>query len=207
MKNPIVQRSMSAIPRTVGSFPMPDLFVGESQTQSAIHTVSAIYPSRAEAEEIRQRLIDQGFSTGEVEILQELPRPTFADGKGEHASDEVLTNMLVDGGIGTAVGTGVGAVGTAVLWAANVTLFVASPVIAPLVMLGWFASVGGLLGAAAGVGAGHKSGKFSELVRDAVKSGNTVLIARTHDKAERALAKEIISRSLDGRDEVATESD
>ncbi len=204
MKHAIEQNATSGI---ASPFPTPGLFVGERQSQGAIYTVSAIYPSPAEAGEIRQRLIEQGFATGEVEILQELPRPPFGDGKGEHASDEVLTNMLIDGGIGTAVGTGVGAIGTAVLWAANVTLFVASPVIAPLVMLGWFASVGGLLGAAAGVGAGHKSGNFSELVRDAVKSGNTVLIARTHDESERALAREIIRHSLDGRDEVAMESD
>jgi hypothetical protein len=201
MKNPIQQTTKSGAARTIGPFPTASSFVGEPQEHGS-HIVSAIYPSHAEAEEIRQRLIERGFAAGEVEILREAPHPPLGDGEGEHASDEVLTNMMVDGGIGTAVGTGVGAVGTAILWAANVTLFVASPVIAPLVMLGWFASVGGLLGAAAGAGAGHKSGKFSELVRDAIKSGNTVLIAHTHDEAERTLAKEIISHSLNGRNQV-----
>ena len=39
---------------------------------------------------------------------------------------------------------------------------------------------------------------------DAIKSGNAVLIARTHDKTETELAKQIIGDSLKGRDEVAS---
>lgn len=112
--------------------------------------------------------------------------------------------MLVDGAIGTAVGTGVGAIGSAALVAANVTLFVASPVVAPLAMLGWFAGLGGIVGAA--FGANRKEGKFSELVKDAIESGNTVLVTYTHNESERELAKEVICASLKGRDEAAMES-
>lgn len=183
--------------------PATGSFGGEDR---GTRTVSAIYPSEAEAGEIRQRLLQRGFAGGAVEIRREVPSGSFDDGKGEHASDEVLTNMMVDGIIGTAVGTGVGAVGTAILWAANISLFVASPVVAPVVMLGWFASVGGLLGAAAGTGARHKRGKFSAWVRNAIQRGNRILIARTHDETERALAREIIGHSLSGRDQVAAES-
>ena len=182
----------------------------QPHTQSESHNVSAIYPNREEAEAVRQRLIDGGIPTSAVDILHDHP-PTLV----EAGSDEVLKDMLVDGAIGTAVGTGVGALGTAVLWASGVTLFVASPVVAPLAMLGWFAGVGGLVGAATGAaatgapepGTPRKEGKFSELVMDAIKSGNAVLVARTHDKAERDLAKKIIGDSLKGRDKVASEAD
>ncbi len=182
----------------------------QSYTQRGGHKVSAIYPSREEAEAVRQRLIDGGFAGSAVDILHDHPATVVEEG-----SDEVLKDMLVDGAIGTAVGTGVGALGTAVLWASGITLFVASPVVAPLAMLGWFAGIGGLVGAATGAaatgapegGTPRKEGKFSELVMDAIKSGNAVLVARTHDEAERELAKKIISDSLKGRDEVASESD
>jgi len=182
----------------------------ESYTESGSHKVSAIYPSREEADAVRQRLIDGGIAASAVDILHDRPSTLVEEG-----SDEVLKDMLVDGAIGTAVGTGVGALGTAVLWASGVTLFVASPVVAPLAMLGWFAGVGGLVGAAAGAAATgapepstpRKEGKFSELVMDAIKSGNAVLVARTHDKTEREVAKKIIGDSLKGRDEVASESD
>ncbi len=139
-----------------------------------------------------------------MDILQEPPPPAAPEGEGDGSSDEVLKEVLVDGAIGTAVGTGVGAIGSAALVAANVTLFVASPVVAPLAMLGWFAGLGGIVGAA--FGANRKEGKFSELVKDAIESGNTVLVTYTHNESEQELAKEVICASLKGRDEAAMES-
>ena len=116
----------------------------------------------------------------------------------------MLKDVLVDGSIGTVVGTGVGALGTLAIVASGITLFVASPVVAPLAMLGWFAGIGGIVGAA--VGAGRKEGRFSELVKDAVKAGNTVLLVRTHNLADQTLARNIVEASFRGRDEVSTES-
>ena len=168
--------------------------------------MSAVYPTREEAVAVRQHLIDAGIAAGAVEILHDRPPAVVTED-----SDDVLKDMVVDGTIGTAIGTGVGALGTMALWASGVTLFVASPVIAPLAMLGWFAGVGGLVGAAAGAagtgapeaGAPRKEGKFSELVMDAIKSGNAVLVASTYDEAEREIAMKVIGESLKGRDQAA----
>ncbi len=169
------------------------------------HRVSAIYGTHDEARRVCKHLIDAGFSPGEVSLLHELPLPPLEDD-----DDEVLKDMLVDGSIGTAIGAGVGAIGTVMLWAASVTLFVASPVVAPLAMLGWFASVGGIAGAVVGATGNasqvDRQGKFSELVMDAIKSGSVVLVVRTHDEASRELAKDIIRKSLKGHKEVVTES-
>jgi hypothetical protein len=168
--------------------------------------VSAVYPTREEAVAVRRRLIDAGIASSAVEILHDRTPAVVTED-----SDDVLKDMVVDGTIGTAIGTGVGALGTVALWASGVTLFVASPVIAPLAMLGWFAGVGGLVGAAAGAagtgapkaGAPRKEGKFSELVMDAIKSGNAVLVASTYDEAERGIAMKVIGESLKGRDQAA----
>lgn len=183
----------------------PDSAVGEASGSRSFHKVSAIYPSREEAEVVRQSLLASGVAAGDIAILHEAPAPSRAEPVGEEGSDEVLKEVVVDSVIGTAVGTGVGALGTAMMVAANVTLFVASPVIAPLAMLGWFASVGGILGAAAGANS-RKDGKFSELVSDAIQSGNTVLIATTHNETQQEQVKKIITDSFKGRDEVAIES-
>ncbi len=181
----------------------PDL-VAQLPESGGSHKVAALYATLEEAGRVRQHLMDGGIAASEVTLLKDLPLPPDAGG-----NDEVLKDMLVDGAIGTAVGTGVGAIGTAMLWAASVTLFVASPVVAPLAMLGWFASVGGIAGAIAGAANQEnkkgKEGKFSELVMDAIQSGNVVLVVRTHGDADRALAKEIIGKSLTGHARGATE--
>lgn len=168
------------------------------------HKVAALYASLDEAGRVRQLLIDGGIAASEVVLLKDLPLPPDA---GDN--DEVLKDILVDGAIGTTVGTGIGAIGTVMLWAASVTLFVASPVVAPLAMLGWFASVGGIAGAVAGAASQEtekgKEGKFSELVMDAIQSGNVMLLVRTHDDTDKALAKDIISQSLTGHHRTPTE--
>ncbi|MGE5469592.1 MAG: hypothetical protein ACM3X0_02210 [Bacteroidota bacterium] len=168
----------------------------------ASHKVSVIYPSRAEAEAIRQALIDCGLAAGDIAVLHDVPPPApLREPVGERGSDEVLKDVIIDSVIGSAVGTGIGAIGSVIMIAANVTMFVASPVVAPLAMLGWFAGVGGILGAAAGTSS-RREGKFSELVGDAIQAGNTVLVAHTRNEAERQLVKAVINDSFKGRDEI-----
>ncbi len=179
--------------------------IAERSASSQLHRVSAIYATREEAGRVRQDLISLGIAADAVALLDDLAHVPVAGG-----SDDVLKDMLVDGAIGTAVGTGVGAIGTVMLWAASVTLFVASPLVAPLAMLGWFASVGGIAGAVAGAasdqGKNGKEGKFSELVMDAIQAGNVVLVVHTHGDGDRELAKAIIGKSLTGHGAAPTES-
>ena len=171
------------------------------------HKVSAIYATAEEAQRVRAHLVAAGIAATDLHLLQDLPLPPDVAG-----NDEVLKDMLVDGAIGTAVGTGVGAIGTGVLWAASVTLFVASPIVAPLAMLGWFASVGAVVGAAAGATGKDsgtrpgREGRFSELVTDAIQAGSVVLVVDTHGESDRALAKDVIGKSLAGRQDAAASS-
>ena len=176
----------------------------ETYVGTGSYQVSAIYPNREEAEAVRVSLSEAGIDAGAMRVMHD-----HASACVERSSDEVLKDVVVDGAIGTAVGTGVGAIGTVILWASGATLFLASPVIAPLAMLGWFAGVGGLIGAAAGAdttgaerpGTLRTEGKFSELVMDAIKSGNAILVVRTRDESEKELAKKIIAQSLQGRED------
>jgi hypothetical protein len=82
-----------------------------------------------------------------------------------------------------------------------VSLFIASPLIAPLAMLGWGASLGGFVGAAAG--AGNKEGGFSALVMDAISSGQVVLVAETVTAEETTLTKEVMQVAVENYRDVS----
>lgn len=169
--------------------------------KSQTHIVSGIYASRAEAETVRGQLIDRGLPDRQIKVVE---RARADDSNARIADDdEVLKEVLVDGTVGTLVGTGLGALAQMALVATNVTLFVASPLVAPLAMLGWGAVLGGTIGAAAGAseGAAKHQGKFADLVQYAIHSSHVTLIAEMLAAEERKLAAEIIGASLTGRDE------
>jgi dolichol kinase len=89
-----------------------------------------------------------------------------------------------------------------------VSLFIASPLIAPLAMLGWGASLGGLVGAAVGAEsrAGNKkekTGTFSALIRDAILSGQVVLVAETRTELETAGARQVMKASVGACEDVS----
>jgi hypothetical protein len=160
------------------------------------HHVSGFFAHREQAESVFSRLVEQGLLRERLHIFA--ADPAASDAAPNEGSNEVLKDVIVDGSIGAAVGTGIGALGSVALAVANVSLFIASPLIAPLVMLGWGASLGGLVGAAAGSPAGDekKEGWVSDLVGDAIASGQVVLVAETRSEQETAIAREVIQASI-----------
>ncbi len=160
------------------------------------HHVSGFFANRAEAESAQSRLIEHGIPRDRLNLVEE--RSAASPPTPHAASNEVLHDVVVDGAIGVAAGVGVGALAELALVAANVSLFIASPLVAPLVMLGWGASLGGLVGAAAGAQTGvkHKDGWFSDLIRDAIASGQVVLVAETLTEQETAGARQVIETAV-----------
>lgn len=162
------------------------------------HHVSGFFAHHDEAETALEALVQRGLLRDRMQIFKREEAPAL-DKAGSNA---VLKNMVVDGAIGTAVGTGLGALAEFGLVAANVSLFVASPLLAPLAMLGWGASLGATVGAM--VGAGKKDGPLSALVTDAIASGQVVLVAQTLNEAETATAREVIQAAIGGVKDVST---
>ncbi|OGB33949.1 MAG: hypothetical protein A3F78_14090 [Burkholderiales bacterium RIFCSPLOWO2_12_FULL_61_40] len=164
------------------------------------HHVSGFFSNRDDANIARSQLIARGFPPEQLQIFVTDTVPS--EPLPQHDSNAVLKDVLVDSAVGTAIGTGLGALAEVALVAANVTLLVASPLVAPLAMLGWGAFLGGTLGAAAGtvsgsVGVpGKKEGWLSELVRDAIASGQIVLLAITRTEQETATAREVIEAAV-----------
>jgi hypothetical protein len=163
------------------------------------HHVSGFFADREQADRALSMLIELGLPRERLQILA----TDAAASNTEHAdSDAVLNDIVVDGAVGAVVGTGLGALAELALVAANVSLFIASPLIAPLAMLGWGATLGGFIGAAAG--AGNKDGEFSELIRAAISSGQVVLLAETRSPAETAIAREVIQAAVGEYEDVST---
>jgi hypothetical protein len=160
------------------------------------HHVSGFFAHREQAESTLSSLVEQGLLRERLQLFA--ADPSASDAAPNEGSNEVLKNVIVDGSIGAAVGTGIGALGSVALAVANVSLFIASPLIGPLVMLGWGASLGGLVGAAASASAGaeKKEGWLSDLVGDAISSGQVVLVVETRTAQETAIAREVIQASV-----------
>ena len=159
------------------------------------HIVSGIYTSRAEADSVRDRLVKGGLPSGQINIVE---NAGIHSNSKMAADNEALKNVMVDGAVGTVVGTVIGGLGEVVLIAANVTLFVASPLIAPLFMLGWGAFLGGFVGAAVGAEKPEekKEGKLSDLVLDAIRNSHVVLIVHTTTAAETTFVRELVGDSF-----------
>lgn len=156
------------------------------------HYVSGFFAHRDQAEKAVSDLVVAGLPATRVHIFDKDSMPPTHT--ATESSDAVLKDIMVDGAIGTAVGTGIGALLTVGMAAASVTLFVASPIIGPLVMLGWGASLGGLVGAS--VGAAQQARPLSDMVQDAITSGGLVVIAETLTTEETEIAANIFKAAV-----------
>jgi hypothetical protein len=167
------------------------------------HHVAGFFARPAEAENALSGLIARGLRHDRLLLLKAGTPP--ADAAPLTDSQRVRDDMLSDGAIGAAVGTGIGALAELALVAANVSLFIASPLVAPLVMLGWGASLGGFIGATAGAGsdAGTKDGKFAALIHDGVASGQTILVAETHSAEETAFTEQVMQAAAGDTEDLA----
>ncbi len=114
------------------------------------HHVSGFLAYRDEAEGALSRLVERGVPSAQIQLFDADSGSAVNRPKGE--SDEVLTNVLVNGAIGTAAG--------------------------------------------ANAGVEHKDGWLSELVRDAVASGQVVLVAQTRSAQETDVAREVVGDAV-----------
>jgi len=157
-----------------------------------LHRVLGIFATRVEAQAARDRLVERGFAAEKVKIFASLRQSD----RGALAadSDDVLKEVLRETAIGTAVGTAAGALGAVAIAAANISLFVASPLLAPMTMLGWGASAGAIIGGVAG--AQRNKGDVSDLVKNALSNGHVILLAHAANEDQTTIARDVIGESM-----------
>lgn len=161
-----------------------------------LHRVVGLYPSLDLAHEARDLMIAKGLPATQIRVLTagSMGAVAVAGADAKADSDDVLKDVLRDGAIGTAVGTAAGAGVSIALAAANLTLFIASPVLGALYLVGWGASLGGLVGAV--VGAERSKGDVSTLIKDALSNGQVVLVAHARTEAETRTAQQVVSEPV-----------
>lgn len=175
------------------------------------HFVSGFFANREEAKLIGVTLIEHGVPRERLQLFH-TDTPTHSPAPKDD-SNAVLKDVLVDGIIGTAVGTGLGGLAEVALVATNVSLFIASPLLAPLVMMGWGASLGGLLGATIGASKSVdatsapddavKESWLSDLIRDSISNGQTVLVVNAQSEQEAEVARKVLKTAVGDYKEVA----
>lgn len=158
-----------------------------------LHRVIGLYPSVHEANLARDRLLGAGLAAPQLKVLT--AGTTGAGPDADADSDDVLKDLLRDGAVGTAVGTAAGAGVSMALAAANLTLFIANPVLGVLYLVGWGASLGGLVGAM--VGSERRKGDVSTLIQDALAHRQVVLVVHAHTEAQTSLARHLVSQPVD----------
>lgn len=165
-----------------------------------LHHVSGFFANREAANNALFRLMQKGLPRGRLKIFS--PASAAPPRVSKSESDEVLKDILMQGAIGAVIGIVIGALAEVALVVANVSLFVASPLIAPLMLMGWGASVGGFMGAA--IGAAKKKGLFSARSLDAASSGQVVLVAETQTAQETAVAGEVMQAAVGAYEDTGT---
>ncbi len=160
------------------------------------HSVSGIYRHNEDAHKALALMIDKGLQPDQMQIIE-----STLEAVDQSQSDKVLKEVLTDGAAGTALGAGAFGIGHIALVGANISLFVASPILGPLIMLGWGASIGGLLGAAAGAmvnltEADGKDKQLADLIEDAIAKDSVVLVVQTMTVEETRIAQDVIRDSV-----------
>jgi hypothetical protein len=164
------------------------------------HLLSGIFQQHDDAVLVRLKLKENGLPLERMQIIEKDFSVPMRTTQGQ--SNEVLKNMVVQGSAGTLIGLGLGAFAEIALVATDVTPFVASSLIAPLVMLGWGASIGATVGAIIGATKQDddhsidKEGGFSGLISDAIASNQVELVVETSNKKETAIAAEVMKLSV-----------
>ena len=157
-----------------------------------LHRVLGLYETRAAADSARERLIQRGLPAAQLKMLQ--PGRDGANPETRPDSDDVLYEMLRDAALGALIGVVVGIAGTVALVIARSSLFDSGPVLGTLIMIGWSASIGAFVGAAAG--ARSRKGDVADLLRISLASGHVVLVAHATTEEQTTAAQLILGESL-----------
>lgn len=162
------------------------------RTGSYPHKIAAIYPDAQAAD--AARTIVEAAGLGDIELVH-LHADSPHIGRGIEPEQAATRNRFIqDIVVGTGIGTAVGAAGAGAIALALPSLFVSVPVVGPLMVAGYGASLGMTAGAVKALKV--KEGLLSGMVQDAIKAGFHVLIVHSADDATHARAEAIVGSTL-----------
>lgn len=155
-------------------------------------TVSGIYHEEKLAREALDKLRDSGFSDEQLRLIN--PHDPELERKLEPGGTDVAKTFIKDILIGTGVGGAAGAAGTAAFALLETAVFLTNPVMGALVITGYAAGVGGVVGAIKAIKL--KETAFLGVVEDALKKGYWVVAVHAPDQEQEDKAHQIIGDSV-----------
>lgn len=160
--------------------------------ESHPYKVAAIYQEIEESDATVMALVDSEIE--DIDIVQLAPGATDTGLAIENETEATRDTVTRDAGIGTAAGTAAGAAaaGTTALVASS--LFISAPIVGPLMVLGYGALIGGIVGAIRGLRI--REGELAGLVNDALDAGYYAVVVHATNKQGRDRAQDVINLSM-----------
>lgn len=161
------------------------------------HELAGIYADKEAAEKAHEALIGAGFDASDIRLIPPAKVTEDEDAVSrdiEPESGGTRDQILKDTAVGTAVGGGVGAVGAGAIGLMAPMLFAAAPVVAPLIVMGYGAAIGGMGGAITGL---HiEKTRLASIVQDALKGGFFVVLVHARDEAAYRKARDVMETTV-----------
>lgn len=149
--------------------------------------ITALFTTRAAAENATEELMKAGFSAEDISILmsETTQGREFAVKQATKAPEGAATGATIGGVLG-AIAAGLAAIGTLAI--PGVNLVAAGPIVAALTGLGAGAATGGITGALIGLGIPEHEAKF---YHEEIKQGGILVGVYAHkDRAD--IAREVL---------------
>lgn len=156
------------------------------------HRIAAVYPDRAAAEAALNALSLAGLSG--IRITQLAPGAGEVDLAIEPDVEETRNTVVENTLTGSAAGTATGAVVAGATAMLAPALFVSTPVVGPLIVLGYGALIGSAAGAIRGLRV--RETLLAGLVKDALKAGYHVVLVHAEDPDAHRRAQTVIDETM-----------
>lgn len=158
------------------------------------HKLAGISPESDAIEESERLFRKQGFRDEQISVIKPDELLQTQQHKIESESNGVRDEFVRDISIGTGVGGVAGAFGATGIGLGLPALFVSAPIVAPLMVFGYAATIGGVAGAI--VGLHVKEDVLTSVVEDALHKGYPVLMVHARDKQEAKQAHELMQSTM-----------
>lgn len=162
------------------------------QTEQFPHKVAAIYTDAARVDAAIGALRDA--AVGDVRLNRLAPDSPDPGRSIEPEQAGTRNRFIVDILAGTGIGTAMGAVGAGAIAIGLPTLFVSAPVVGPLVVAGYGATLGATAGAIKAFRV--KEGLLADVVKDSLDRGFHVLIVHAPDAETQERAEHVIEQTV-----------
>lgn len=152
------------------------------------YKLAGIYANRAEAEQALQHVIAAGFAREQVRCAW--PDDQYVDRKVEPETKASRNHMVRNTVIGLLIGGGVGVLATVAILLLKPGIFASVPIWGPLIVTGYAATVGLLVGAFTGLRV--REGQLASSIVDEINRGGYAVIVQARDSREAQRAEQLL---------------